>query len=268
MNPHALPGEAIEPLFFGPQENLFGVYHIPPAGTHRNTVIVLCPPIEQEAIRSHRAYRQLAVQLCKLGFPVFRFDYTGTGDSHGDGTPPRLTQWVEDIQAAITQAKQSSRKIQVALVGLRIGATLAAQINETLPLEALVMWEPVAHGEVYLDQLRHWHEDKLRYSLSAIQQAHESTPDELLGMALPPQFYQDVASLNMNKINLCAGQTLLLTVEHGLEYPSIGPWPDCLQRLTQILVDDPKVWFDDPDKALVPHHAIDEICNWFAEKLL
>lgn len=268
MNPQALAGEAIQPLFFGPDESLFGVYHIPPVGTHRNTVIVLCPPIEQEAIRSHRAYRQLAVQLCKLGFPVLRFDYTGTGDSQGEGTPPRLAQWVEDIHAAIAQAKKSSKKIQVALIGLRIGATLAAQINQTTPLEALVMWEPVTNGEIYLEALRNWHEDKLRYSLSAIQQAHENMPDELLGMTLPPQFYADLRAVNMNKFDLCAGQTLLLTVEHGLDYPSIGPWPDCLQRTTQILVDDPKVWFDDPDKALVPTHAIDEICNWFAEKLL
>ena len=71
----------MRPFYFGDSEEaLYGVYHSP-QGEHRDEGVVLCAPFGQEAMRTHRALRQLATLLTKRGYHVLRFDYRGTGDS-------------------------------------------------------------------------------------------------------------------------------------------------------------------------------------------
>ena len=71
-----------ETFFFGnPGSPLYGSYESPSASVRRDCGIVLCYPLMAEYLRSHRAFRQLAVRLAEAGFPVLRFDYFGSGDS-------------------------------------------------------------------------------------------------------------------------------------------------------------------------------------------
>ena len=78
------------PLYFGSaSQPLFGMLHRP-QGALRQTGIVLCPSWGTEALRSYRGLRQLAQVLSQSGFPVLRFDYSGTatfdlqpGDTYG-----------------------------------------------------------------------------------------------------------------------------------------------------------------------------------------
>ena len=69
------------PLYIGPGNELFGLYH---ASTTPSTVaILLCPPMGQDMIRSHRVYWQLREALAMKGIASLRFDYYGSGDSAG-----------------------------------------------------------------------------------------------------------------------------------------------------------------------------------------
>ena len=75
------------PMYFGSSaRKLFGIYEAPMTGSAARGVVI-CPPWGQEYLRAHRALRLLATRLCNAGFHVFRFDYSGTGDSVGDGVP-------------------------------------------------------------------------------------------------------------------------------------------------------------------------------------
>ena len=145
----------MNPLYFGTsQRPLFGVYHPPRARTVRPTGIVLCYPMGQEYMRAHRAFRQLANLLSKAGFHVLRFDYSCTGDSGGDTEAADVTRWVEDLGNAIDELKDTAGVTRVSLVGLRVGAAIAALGRASRKdVDRIVLWDPVVSGADYVQSL-------------------------------------------------------------------------------------------------------------------
>lgn len=142
------------PLYFGPGTSpLYGVYH-PPKTEGRDHGVVLCNAFGQEYMRAHRAYRQLAMLLTRKGFHVLRFDYRGTGDSSGDLDGVTAEDWLADIGYAIDELRDSAGVGRVSLVGLRLGAVLAAGASlSRTDLERLVLWDPVQSGLDYEAEL-------------------------------------------------------------------------------------------------------------------
>jgi exosortase A-associated hydrolase 2 len=145
----------MNPLFFGSsKKQLFGVYHPPRGRVVRDSGILLCYPLGQEYMRGHRAFRQLSLSLSRAGYHVFRFDYFGTGDSAGDGTEAALDQWLEDVSLAIDELKDTAGVERVSLIGLRLGAALAALAAEgRSDIDRVVLWDPVVDGSAYLDEI-------------------------------------------------------------------------------------------------------------------
>ena len=144
------------PLFFGSaQRRLFGAYEAPRAGAAGTRAVLLCQPWGQEYIRAHRSVRRLASLLSASGRHVMRFDYFGTGDSMGNARDVTLAGWEKDIETAIEELRDTSGATRVALVGLRMGATLAARVasRNKKTVEALVMWDPVVSGPEYVEEL-------------------------------------------------------------------------------------------------------------------
>ncbi len=143
------------PLQFGRAARpLYGVYH-PAAGPGRATRgIVLCNPLGQEAVRANRPYRVLAEQLARQRWHVLRFDYSSTGDSAGVDADARIADWLDDIGAAIDELEAIAALRSVHLLGLRLGAALAARVASARPdVDGLVFWDPVASGRRHLEAL-------------------------------------------------------------------------------------------------------------------
>ena len=145
----------MNPFFFGSsKEPLYGVYHPPRAHTSRPTAVVLCYPLWQEYMRAHRAFRQLAMLLSKAGFPVLRFDYFGTGDSAGESDAGDVSRWTHDISTAIDELKDTAGVSKVSLVGLRVGASLAASVATVRKdLDRIILWDPVVGGKAYVEKM-------------------------------------------------------------------------------------------------------------------
>jgi pimeloyl-ACP methyl ester carboxylesterase len=150
------------PLFLGTaSRRLFGLYTpalatVPGrafAGASR--AVVLCPPWGREYLCAHRSLRQLGNMLAGSGFHVMRFDYFGTGDSGGDMPDADLDGWTEDVVAAIEELKDTCDAKKVSLVGLRLGAVLAARATtrHARDVDALVLWDPIVSGARYLAEL-------------------------------------------------------------------------------------------------------------------
>jgi alpha-beta hydrolase superfamily lysophospholipase len=161
----------------------FRVYHPPTGVAARSAAVVLCNPAPQEYRQCHYLYRQLALRLADAGLHVLRFDYRGTGDSAGDTRDATLADWVTDIAEAATELRELSEVKEVGLVGIRLGAALAARaVAGGLSVRDLVLWDPVVHGAPYLAQLRDVH-DRIRldqpYPIS-----DAPTRDDLLGATL------------------------------------------------------------------------------------
>lgn len=139
------------PFFFGSsRRRLFGVYtpaavlDAPPAA------VVLCQPWGTEYIHAHRAMVRLGETLSRTRFHVLRFDYHGSGDSGGDFADVELEGWRSDIRTAADECLSMSGASRVSLVGLRIGANLAADVARDLAdLDALVAWDPIVDGAAY-----------------------------------------------------------------------------------------------------------------------
>jgi pimeloyl-ACP methyl ester carboxylesterase len=142
--------ERPEPFRFGGlNRDLFGWFHAPfEMAAPRGMGIVLCNPIGEDAVRAHRAFRHLAERLASKGFAVLRFDFRGTGDSAEDeGDPGRVGAWLEDIGCAVDALRARAGVMRIGLVGLRFGATLAAEVASRMGgLDALVLWHPFPSG--------------------------------------------------------------------------------------------------------------------------
>jgi len=143
------------PVWFGPADRpLFGWFHQPDDGRATGGV-VLCPPVGRDHLQSHYAMRRLAVGLQAMGLCVLRFEYDGTGDSAGASTDPgRVEAWVGSVTAAIGVVRESGVS-HVALVGMRIGATLAAEAaRRDGGVDELVLWDPTVSGRAFLSEQR------------------------------------------------------------------------------------------------------------------
>lgn len=145
-----------QPLYFGEgAETLFGWYHHSERPIRRDVVAVLCAPIGPEYTRSHRTVRHLADRLARAGIAALRFDYHGGGDSTGkESDPDRFGHWKRSIAAAVKEARRLSRCDRVLLVGVRLGATLAALEAQDVRADLLVLWNPVVKGRSYVRELQ------------------------------------------------------------------------------------------------------------------
>ncbi len=171
--------------FFGnPKSQLFGVYHRPRGiASAPPRAVLICPPIGQEYIRTHWCLRLMASQMCRNSTHVLRMDYSGIGDSAGSvQTVQTLDRWISDIRIGIDRLKELSGAGTVMLVGLRLGATLAAAAaRQSHDVNSLVLWEPVEDGESYLEELRTMHRKMLDLWVCKMTTPDDENVEELLG---------------------------------------------------------------------------------------
>ncbi|MEO6238621.1 MAG: alpha/beta hydrolase [Vicinamibacterales bacterium] len=200
----------IEPHYFGPIERpLLGIYH-PPTGRARPHGVVICAPAPQEYMRTHMALRKLAVLLASAGFHVLRFDYYGTGDSAGGSGDGSLTEWCRNVDSAVVDLKECSGATKISLVGLRLGATLAAL--STARVAKLVLWEPVVTGRDYLHELQNVHRQKFSNLLYPPPAPTAGGSRDLLGVSLPLVVEREIAAIDLpNSIRCRADEIALLT---------------------------------------------------------
>jgi pimeloyl-ACP methyl ester carboxylesterase len=136
----------MNPFYFGTAERrLFGIYEPAVQGSAGTRAAVLCYPWGREYLHAHRAMRQLAIRLSVAGYHTLRFDYFGTGDSAGEMEDADLAGWEADICTAMAEIRDIVGATQVALIGLRLGATAAARVaaREARSVNALVLWDPI-----------------------------------------------------------------------------------------------------------------------------
>jgi len=114
---------------------------------------VLCPSLSVEAVSAGPALRQLADLLALAGMAALRFDYDGTGNSAGSNDDPnRVSAWIRSVAEAVAFVRRL--RLRVAVVGLRVGGTLAAIALDrgAPPVDRLVLWDPCPSGRVFLRQ--------------------------------------------------------------------------------------------------------------------
>jgi exosortase A-associated hydrolase 2 len=148
---------------------LFAVAH-PPQGTPTGLGVVLCHPFAEERQLADRILVHCARALAGAGIAALRFDQRGHGDSDGDLADGTFETYIAGIRAATTQLAERFRVEAIVLLGLRLGATLAALVAERDPrVTGLVLWSPVLSGRPYV-------RDLLRKTIAMHLSANGNTP--------------------------------------------------------------------------------------------
>ena len=257
----------MKPFFFGGASRpLFGICHEPPEHLARNRGVVICAPVGQEYMRSHRALRLLAADLARSGFHALRFDYFGCGDSAGEGDQGDLDRWQQDVGEAIDELEAWADLEQVSVVGARLGGSLAALVAAGRgDVDRLVLWEPIVTGADHLRELATLHGELV---LDTIPDPPPATGQEALGFPLSPGFRSHLAAMDLASLDGCRAHRALLieTLSDG------GRLNDRLRAIGLSVeydrIDAPRVWFKQPGiaKALVPNAVIDRIVGWLTER--
>jgi uncharacterized protein len=257
----------IVPFYFGiSPKMLYGCHHMPQGMRTKACGVVLCSPIGQEYIQSHRAAYQLAVRLSQAGFHVLRFDYFGCGDSGGDFEEGSLLQWTSDIHTAIEEMQERSGLTSVCLIGLRIGATLALKAaNDCHHVDSIILWEPIFDGKHYLEELAKAQQEfssqmsgRNKWALSRSEIANE-----VVGFPFTSNLKEDLARINMDSLKLRSDVKVLTLYNseeskrvNGNHFTQNHPHAD-----SQLIVDH-KVWANELYKRLIPFKTLGHLVNW------
>lgn len=116
--------------------------------------VLLCGTYGFEQLCAYRAWRGLARSIAAAGCATLRLDYPGQGDSR-DASPGEdaIAASVRAIRQGIAFLRAEGGADEIVLVGLRLGATLAALAAREGGVERLALLAPFATGKAYLREM-------------------------------------------------------------------------------------------------------------------
>jgi pimeloyl-ACP methyl ester carboxylesterase len=163
--------------------------------------MVLCDPFAEEKKSSQKTLAEMGRALAEAGLPALHFDYRGTGDSGGRFEQFNLEDWRQDICAVVDWVRLRWSLGRVGLLGLRLGASLAAAEAARCRAATLVMWEPILDGERYARELGQ--RSKIKHMLTAGPGAANSRQEQqpgfldLDGYLVAPSLMAQMAQLRL-----------------------------------------------------------------------
>ena len=262
-----MSGVAAIPISFGPRDAwCFGWYHAAHAtlAPPRGMGIVLCRPVGFEAHCTYETYTQLAEQLAQAGFAVMRFDYHGCGDSSGhDTNPDRVNAWVNSAVLAIHEVKRLGGVPQVALFGVRLGATLAAAAASSVGgVDSLVMWAPCVTGRAFARELRA--SSPSSPSASATAGGTAQADIQALGYTYTAQTLQDLHALDCQRPAVPPARRVMIVGRDDL--PIEGPLPAAYKAMgldtTYAMLPGYAGIMVEPHDGVVPTATLGLITDW------
>jgi predicted ATP-grasp superfamily ATP-dependent carboligase/alpha/beta superfamily hydrolase len=245
----------------GADSPLFAVLHTDTAAAARNCIAVICPPLGFEYTHSHRSVRHLADALARSGVQALRIDYHGTGDSPGsDLDPDRVAHWLQSIRQAIDEARRIGNGVPVCLLGIRLGATLAAIIASELEVEWLIEWFPVLSGRRYVRE-----QQAIAQSVQTINPSPDA-PLEPAGFMLTKQTQDELKQIDLLKITCKAKRVLLLQRDDLSEDNSLRDHLTAQNVQTDMLACPGFVeMMAQPVHTQVPQQTIDTTVHWLIQ---
>jgi pimeloyl-ACP methyl ester carboxylesterase len=248
---------SVQPTWFGDAASpLFGVVHVPAGGMAR-AGIVICPPVGKEHVDTYRGLKLLAQQLCARGFAVLRFDYRGTGDS---AMPQRADSAVTDYQDSIRTAVgylRDSGIDRVGVIGLRLGALLAAEVVASLgDVASLVLWDPVTDGK------RYFREQRVLYKMTVGEDVLDLAGESILGISFSPVAVRALKSMKLAITGDAATDVLVAVRAERRDDPHLAELsaaPNCAVRQA-----DEQAGFVEPMSFVVeiPAATLSTIADW------
>jgi alpha-beta hydrolase superfamily lysophospholipase len=215
----------------------------------------------------------LGAQLASEGFAVLHIDYDGTGDSSGtDDDPERVEAWRRLVSDAVDLMRVGGAR-HVSLVGMRLGATLAASVSVDCKPDLLVLWDPCDSGRSYLRE-----QAVLRLVYEAGDNGPETSGDapgrrqdspgkvETLGTVYGPETARAMSELTIGAVpDVLAGRVLALLRPERAQKRSV------LDRLSELgaelvdAVDQERMLDASYSQLFMPQGTLDTIVKWLSQ---
>jgi pimeloyl-ACP methyl ester carboxylesterase len=203
--------------------------------------------------------------LNKKGFPVLRFDYRGTGDSFGDLEDTSVSDWLEDISVAAEELKHTAQVDSISIVGLRLGGLLASAASSTntkLKINRLILWDTLASGKDYQEDLN---QEIAKSPDSLGKFIDQNGTLHFNGFGLSKNQLQDLSKFNLCQEPPNAIQIIQISSsESPAEQKLKSNWAN-KSNFSYQLTPAPGDWnfVDDFGGILLPHEIIQEIVRLF-----
>ena len=148
---------------------------MPPDDRLRRPPVLLCHAFGMEQMHLSRLEVRIARRLAALGFPTLRYQGVGYGDSDGSSGDVTLSTHRRDLAEAASVLRELSGQDEVGLIGIRLGALVAAITADEVGAPLLGLIDPVVSGSHYV-------RDFLRTEVftSMTGEVDDETSDELL----------------------------------------------------------------------------------------
>ena len=255
-------------MFFGSSEDqLYGVHHPPRGRAAGDVAVLLCPPFGHESMAAHGSLQQLARRIADAGSHAMRFDFYGTGDSAGEIEDATWERWVADVETAARELRDVSSCSRVCVVGLRLGATLAAIAGAGF--DSCVLWEPVVSGRDYLAELEGVHRDWLRSPFVRRRPVHDDGGPQVLGYRLPQVLQRSIADVDLRELSVAPADRVLIM--QNTEGGELDGFFDHMRALVPAVhherapADCPWMGEFGAAIALPPVHVLRLIADWITE---
>ncbi len=251
------PVQRIATYIFSRGKPLFAWLHRSTTERLLDHAVLICPPLGFEQTHSHRSLRHLADSLARQGIAALRFDWHGTGDSSGsDEEEGRLEHWTDNVRDMLDWLRQEQGYSQVSVVGVRMGALLAAEALRDNECENLVLWAPVTTGLSYMRQMQ---AIDLMAEVRPIPADAAPGDVEAAGYFMTESTHRELSQATFLQCQPRCTRALL-----------VSPFDKRLpERLSSVGVDVDQItvpgyaeMMAEPQFAVVPRQAIEEITTW------
>lgn len=266
-------GQAL--YFNGGDRGLFGWLHCPTTDEYSSIGIVVCNAFGFEAICSHRSVRGFSQAAAASGFPVLRFDYSGTGDSEDiDPEADQIELWVRDVRSAVAEIRQRTGVVSVCLMGIRLGALIASlAADEATHVDSLIMISPIVSGRRYVRELRNtrlaaslWADAENATERDTSGAQSETVPTfEVSGFPLSSKTMSSLSQADLSAIGTVSDRRILIFDDSTL--PTAKAWSARLSALGveveyTVSPEAHPMIKSLPHLATVPHAMFTTACDW------
>ena len=222
--------------------------------------VVICDPFGIEALAADRTLNHLVAALVAAGVTVLRFAPPGAGDSSDVCVGESIVgPWQRAIASAIELVSGTFGGAPVALLGLRLGATLAAAVAaERNDVDRIVLWAPVA-GRPFTRELK------------LLGAAANTDPTALAveagGFGLSQSSVDELSPIDIAKLRRRPAPEVLIVDRDDV--PGAGKFAVHLRELdasvdAPILPGYSAMRLDDPEEGDIPTAAVDAMVRWIA----
>jgi exosortase A-associated hydrolase 2 len=232
----------------------FYVLHTPARAPVRGAVLYF-HPFAEELNKSRRMAALQARRFAAAGYAVLLPDHYGCGDSGGDFGDARWEDWLDDLGRCGVWLRERYPG-RLILWGLRTGCLLLSDLVSSRDLDpaAVVLWQPVTNGDLYLNQFL-----RLRVAATMLGGSRETTADlrraltdgeslEVAGYRLDPRLARALASARLQAPP--RGAIHWLEVSPGEEGGAISPaghrmlavWADAGSTVNSAVVNGEAFW--------------------------